>query len=380
MRESGDKFLAIEGLRGWLAWGVVLSHLTYMSAFEMRGVSHLLRNIGLPAVLVFIIVSGFVITHVVLEKQESYLPYLVKRFARIFPLYAVSCFIGFFTSDLLATALASPDFADPKFAEVTREVAASNHDNLWMHVVAHALMLHGAIGNAVLPYSEYAFNMPGWSISLEWQFYVLAPLIVMVLRGKPQFMVGLAVSVAILEFVFTKYFFGTIQPGALPAAASYFAVGILSRLAYSEAFEHFGSLLFAAAAAIVFFPLAPEVRPFLIWVVVYFGLPAANLKKQPVLGWTYGLALKSRLAVYFGSRSYSIYLVHFPLISTVVWLFVACAMPPPGMLLLTCICIPLTIVAAELSHRYVELPGIALGKRIASSLQQQPHLWRMHGL
>jgi hypothetical protein len=60
--EHARKFLAIEGLRGWLAWAVVFSHLTYLSAFNARGLSSFFRLIGLPSVIVFIIVSGFVVT------------------------------------------------------------------------------------------------------------------------------------------------------------------------------------------------------------------------------------------------------------------------------------------------------------------------------
>jgi peptidoglycan/LPS O-acetylase OafA/YrhL len=39
------------------------------------------------------------------------------------------------------------------------------------------------------------------------------------------------------------------------------------------------------------------------------------------------------------------------------------------MLVLSCICIPLTVALSELAHRTIELPGIALGKRIAASMQ-----------
>lgn len=141
-------------------------------------------------------------------------------------------------------------------------VAASNHKHFWSHVLAHVTMLHGPISNAALPYSEYAFNMPAWSISLEWQFYLVAPLIICVIRNRLILPV-LAFAVAIYELWF-RSFVGTVQPGALPLAVSYFVVGIVSRLTYPYVEGH-NWLVPAVALAIVFFPLRSELRPLLIW-------------------------------------------------------------------------------------------------------------------
>lgn len=315
------RFEAIEGLRGWLAWAVVLSHLTYVSGFNLPGLSQFFRMIGLPAVLIFIVISGFVITHLIVEKQDPYPSYLVQRFARIFPLFVVTCFVGFFTNDLLATALASRDFPDPQFANVVQGVAASNHDYFWKHFLAHAMMLHGAIPNKFLPYSEYAFNMPSWSISLEWQFYVLAPLAVFALRSRTHVLVPFAVTVALCDFAARKWFYGTVQPGALPFAAEYFAVGMCSRLAYPSV-QGRAWLGLALASALVLFPLSAELRPILVWVVVFFGLANKNLERPGAIVRIYAAALKRPLALYFGSRSYSIYLCHFPVISVRVLAFV----------------------------------------------------------
>ena len=192
--------------------------------------------VGLPSVLIFIIVSGFVITHTILAKQERYLPYLVRRFARIFPLFAVTCFVGFFTSELLASALSDPSFGDPEFAKVVNDVASSDQAYLPMHILAHLFMMHGAIPNDVLIYSEYAFNMPAWSISLEWQFYLVAPLFIFVLREKHPWVIPMALAVATSVMVAQQFGLRTAQPGALPFAICYFAIGILSRLIYSEKF------------------------------------------------------------------------------------------------------------------------------------------------
>ncbi|MCK1712157.1 MULTISPECIES: acyltransferase [unclassified Bradyrhizobium] len=230
------RFQAIEGLRGWLAWTVVLAHLAYCSGFNTGALAAQFRSLGLPAVLVFLIVSGFVITHVVVEKPQAYPVYLIQRFARLFPLFAATCIFGFFTNDLLAISLAAPGFNDSEFAKVVNGVAASNHKYFRSHLLAHVTMLHGAIPNAALPYSEYAFNMPAWSISLEWQFYLVAPLIICIIRNELLFPL-LAIAVAICELWF-KSFVGTVQPGALPLAVCYFVMGIVSRLTYPYVERH----------------------------------------------------------------------------------------------------------------------------------------------
>ena len=359
-------FIAIEGLRGILAWAVVFSHLTYMSAFKLTGVSSFLRAVGLPSVLIFIIVSGFVITHAILEKQEHYLPYLVRRFARIFPLFAVTCFVGFFTSELLASALSDPRFGDPEFAKVVNDVASSDRAHLPMHILAHLFMMHGAIPNDVVLQSEYAFNMPAWSISLEWQFYLVAPLFIFVLREKRQWVIPMALAVATSEMVAQRVGLRTAQPGALPFAAFYFAIGILSRLIYSEKLGSPQGLLFAVALAIVFFPIA-VVRPFLIWMVVFFGLSNSAVTDKTSLEQLYARVLKSPLALYFGSRSFSIYLCHYPVISVVAWQLFRWSVPS-SMLILTIISIPLIIVIAEFAYRWIEKPGIAAGKMLAASI------------
>jgi peptidoglycan/LPS O-acetylase OafA/YrhL len=363
--EQVRRFLAIEGLRGWLAWAVVFSHLAYISAFNARGASWFLRSIGPPSVLVFLIISGFVITHVILEKRESYGSYLVKRFARIFPLLAVTCFVGFFSNDLLALAVGDRSFGDAEFAKVAADVAASNHSHLPMHLLAHFFMFHGAIPNAVLMHSEYAFNMPAWSISLEWQFYVLAPLIIFVLRDKRQFLIPLAVTFAASGIALKQLSSGTVQPGALPLATLYFAIGILSRLAYSEKFETSRGLSFAIALAIALSPFS-EFRPLLIWLVVFFGLPVDKLADPSFMERLYKFVFESRLAIYSGARSYSIYLCHYPVISVVVWGLLQCSSTTPNMFLLSCTSLPLIVLASELAHRWIELPGIAAGKRIAT--------------
>jgi peptidoglycan/LPS O-acetylase OafA/YrhL len=63
------KLVAIEGLRGWLAWTVVFSHLAMTAGIYAKG-------LGLPAV------------HADCALGDC--TYLLHRFMRLFPLFAVT--------------------------------------------------------------------------------------------------------------------------------------------------------------------------------------------------------------------------------------------------------------------------------------------------
>src|ERR1051326_2654002 len=97
------RFRSIEGVRGWLAWTVVLSHVAYASGIYITGLGPFLGRAGVASVSVFIIISGFVITHLIIQKHEPYSIYIFRRFMRIFPLFALTCAIGFFCIPLGAT-------------------------------------------------------------------------------------------------------------------------------------------------------------------------------------------------------------------------------------------------------------------------------------
>src|SRR6266550_7747282 len=97
------RFCSIEGARGWLAWTVVLSHVAYASGIYIKGIGPFLGRTGVASVSVFMIISGFVITHLIIQKREPYSIYIFRRFMRIFPLFALTCAIGFFCIPLAAT-------------------------------------------------------------------------------------------------------------------------------------------------------------------------------------------------------------------------------------------------------------------------------------
>lgn len=355
------KFEAIEGLRAWLAWAMVLDHLAYWS--DTWGVlGNILRNTGIPAVMVFITISGFVITHLVSEGREPYRIYITRRFFRLFPLFAVACVAGYFAYRL-QMQLDVP--FDPVFTDWIRRIVASQDQYLWQHIVAHATMLYGAIPYAWLPEADYVFLMPAWSISLEWQFYLIAPLIVWALIKRPMLAPALALAFLAIQLLLRKVLTGSYeQPAFMLTVSGYFAIGIASRLLYPTFKGRIKQWHVPLACIIAAYSVTRQ-HSLAAWAVAYLGLLAPPSR-------LYQLALQSPVALYLGSRSYSTYLGHFLVIVACQHIGVRWLGHVPSFLVLALMVIPATLLLSEVLYRTVELPGIRLGSKLRKRLQPKP--------
>jgi peptidoglycan/LPS O-acetylase OafA/YrhL len=340
------RFPAIEGLRGWLAWAVVLDHLAYWSDRWGR-LGTVLRELGHPAVLGFMCVSGFVITHLILSKPEPYSVYITRRFFRLFPLFAVTCILGYFAYRL-QTQLPDPQFA-PGFMALIQQTVEDTDRYFWAHVVAHITMLYGALPQNWLPSTDVAFNMPAWSISLEWQFYLLAPMIVGLLVRRPRLAPALVVAVVLLQVLFYQGWFGGYhQPATLPAAGEFFALGIVGRWFYPRLRGRRGCCRV----------LRERGRGGV-------SLPGGNDATLPKVC---SYALANPIAIYLGSRSYSTYLGHFIVLVVCQHVAVRILGTAPSFSVLATMVIPATVLCSELLYRTIELPGIRLGSRLCNVL------------
>jgi peptidoglycan/LPS O-acetylase OafA/YrhL len=362
VRQGTKRFGAIEGLRAYLAWTVVFSHLAQITNIYAFGLGPALQAAGSVAVLVFMIVSGFVITHLLIERREPYGPYLFRRFMRIFPVFAVTCAIGYFTTKLGADAVARvPWAADPDFSTraLYGEIALSTYDHFWPNLLAHAGMLHGLISGNILNDGFYAFNGPAWSLSVEWQFYLLAPaLLVFARRARP------ITPAAIVAFITVLSSFGVFggfpKPSNIMAAAGYFAIGMASRLVLPHLqLKHAEIVL---AVLIVSLPLSHDGIALPIWGIVMISLLSKDFDA------IFSGILKNRVALYLGTRSYSTYLIHFPLISAALWLWLEkfpAASKTMTLIGLSLIVLPITAILSVVLYRCIEAPGIAFAAWIA---------------
>lgn len=300
----------LDVLRGVLSWVVVCVHVGWFADYTHT----LTGQLGQYAVDGFIVLSGFVITKLIVTKRESYPEFIFRRFMRLFPAY-VTCILF---------ALLVRHFAHGLVAsELQREINEDSH--FWWHLGLHLTMLHGLAPAIWLPQGEFALLVPGWSISLEFQLYLLAPLLVWWLArtgGKGLLMV----LIPSLLLIFPP---------------------IASRLGLM------GSIWSTTGAF-----LPQHYVYFVLGAMIYIYAGGGPVRSSAYRYWPFVVRL--------GEISYSTYLVHFPVLN-----IVACFVPvhwpiiARGVMLFG-IGAPITLGLSLLLYRYVELTGIALGKHLST--------------
>ena len=179
-------------------------------------------------------------------------------------------------------------------------------------------MLHGVIPDTVVPNLPGGFLVPAWSISLEWQFYLIAPLMFALLyrgRSGPWIVMGI---VAVL-FALSRSTLPEVEYGAfLPFHIAYFFLGAASYLVfkhlepYLSSTERRGDILFPPVLimTLMIYPTVgyrTELVPFLIWTAFFaLILETEGSWSRRIVGWFF----TNKVTNWMGNISYSIYLSH----------------------------------------------------------------------
>ncbi len=365
---------AIEGLRAWLAWVVVLCHIGQSIGIGMRGGHWVwIARGGQTAVLVFIAISGFVICGLLVDKREGWRRYIVRRAFRLFPAYLVAYAIALavFPVGLAGINYMSwKDDANFQWDDVLAGWEQAMADHPIAQLLLHAALLQGVVPDSIWPLTSSAVLSPAWSLSLEWQFYLLAPAVVWLLVQRSTRLLTVAVILA-AAIAFKKNAFGEYSlPSFLPAAGYIFLVGIGCRLAFPS-LKGAPLALELPVVAFGFGILFPELLWLAVWVALFAFLLSADVWRDRdamrPLWRVMSAALESRLAVYLGARSYSVYLIHLPIIQIMIWLLAPrIELTQLGLFFaLIVTVVPVTMIVSNVLYRVVERPMIELGARLA---------------
>ena len=353
----------LDGLRGVLAVYVMLGHVAPFAMIPdwiAQPLSH-----GGAAVDVFFILSGLVIV----QSLESFgwrgRGFLIARVARTFPVYLAMLALGVAVQALPVDFARMPWIAAGSQA---RDIWSGGWPRGWVAEIAtHLTMMHGLLPDAIVPGAWVSFLGSAWSLSTEWQFYVLALLIGARIGPQRMVMAFLCLAVAGLVWQAAAPQGWQFSRAFLPNKAQFFALGVASAgMVRGGAAWRYGVVLAATLAICAAGGRLDKLLPAVVWTVCL----AAQLRPDRAWVRLLARALRSRILLWLGALSYCIYLTNEPVhkllglglatlaggngvLFTVIWLPAAVLLP--------------LLLSAGL-HAWIEVPALRWGRGYARSL------------
>ena len=339
---------ALDELRGLMAACVALYHMVVWTRAPASGARTASIALGIYSVQGFFLISGlcfFALYGRTRFDRGQLASFYVRRFMRIAPLFYVAIALSY-----LAGNPVNPNAGAWRFLENLSLSFGLFHPN-------HALVLGG------------------WSIGIECLFYAAFPLLALITRRRLWLYVGCVLSSSFaLPYTFwvverlsgSAQFNAYVQVGnhaflfllggviadvrertrlRLPAAGVWLlalATGFLVLRAQTEIVDH--------ASVMVDWQRVKYVA-LCTWVVLLCGLCRPSVAPQP--------SAAARGMRWLGDVSYSVYLMH-----PFAWLWLSRVMPGSWPVLLQLgLGLVATLALAHCTHRLIERPAIALGKR-----------------
>ena len=324
----------INGLRTWAVLAVVLYH------FKVPGFGG-----GFVGVDVFFVISGFLMTSIIVRGLErnrfSVISFYMAHARRILPALLVLCAV------LLALGwflLLPPDY---KMLGTHSVTAISFWSNLrfWQEA--------GYFDTS----SHEKWLLHTWSLSVEWQFYLVLPLL---LWGTWQLKPGRAAQIGLTSVVLVASLLACIWLTPADPTQAFFGLhtrawemlagGLVYLLAPKRVAPHTSKWLDATGLAMIVVAISMfDAKT--AWPGYHAVLPVAGAALVLLAHRSTSIFTGTALAQWFGNRSYSIYLWHWPMVVVLVYIN---ALADPRYVVAA---LGLTLLLAELSYRFVEVPA-----------------------
>lgn len=353
----------LDGLRGVLAVYVLLGHMApfaQLPDWVQSAASH-----GAAAVDLFFALSGLVIVQSLERAGGRAGPFLLARAGRIFPVFLPVFALAVAVEPLSCGFEAMPWLA---WTSPAHSICVNGWPAAWLpEIVAHLTMTHGLFPWAVLPDVWVSFLGSAWSLSAEWQFYLLA---VLVPRNRlAAVLLTLAVAGAAWRLFGPEVW--QFSRAFLPNQAHYFALGVASagaiRHRRQAVITYAGVLCVTLAVAATTrgttIGAAEKMLPPLAWTVCLLMQldPSSRLLR------TGRQVLASPVCRWFGALSYCIYLVNEPIHKMIGWALAALAHGDAAVFTLLWVpgAIALPILVSAMLHCWLERPVLAWVRRRA---------------
>ena len=299
---------ALTGIRFYAALLVFLSHAPLIPGMDQMAGSHLLFNAGVVGVSFFFVLSGFILTYNYVDvfrtnlQFRDYKKFVWDRLTKIYPVHFAVTFLM-----------------------IPLQVFSPNLPLDWRAVPFHLLLVQCFWPSPDPPFFKY-LNVPSWSISCEWLFYLLAPLMIYCVFGRlrrlmPAVLLTLyagALGLLLQERAeFTQLFYVSwFAPSRVPE----FLCGVILANLYLSSSARPGVVLASlleilGSALILLGAVYREHAPWPLWGGLLY-VPGSTLLIYALAQQRGVLAshLSHRWLNLLGTASFSFYLIHAPII------------------------------------------------------------------
>jgi peptidoglycan/LPS O-acetylase OafA/YrhL len=187
IKVKSKKLDKLEALRGFAALYVVLFH-ALPQKFYLFGINvGVLFRFGPESVILFFILSGFVIKYTYeRSKDKSFKSYFIRRFIRLYSPMLIIFLLGYGIKCFEEGGMANPQ---------------------WLRLGGNLLMLQDVVTqkpNVIC--GVYMDNGPLWSLSYEWWFYMLFFLLITKIKAeRMNFWIGVITISAAVSYLFYPF-------------------------------------------------------------------------------------------------------------------------------------------------------------------------------
>lgn len=379
----------LDGLRGLLALWVAVAHIVAWCGYWELNLPSRLQRVwetfisASAAVDAFIILSGFAISFLLNKRSQSYKTFMIGRFFRIYPVYIACLALGIVTTYMTPQILTSAGWNQNSYFQTIHALTQSSIESIGLHTFAHLTLLNGILPNRILENASSTLLTPAWSITLEWQYYLIAPLIARCVRSGGGIITltgGIWLAMAAIQFAAGRFgwTWQNSQNSFLPTYLPLFLIGIGSYHFYAKFREsdRENPIPAIAVASLLAVGILLEWHTVALtaW-ALGFGciLVRGSGPLALILSMIRSTLLHPALQ-WLGNMSFPLYLIHWPVI--VIVLTIGLRARPDltslqALILLLTVGIALILVASRLIHVFVELPMMAVGKKITQPAAKQ---------
>ncbi len=339
--EDRGRYESLDGLRGFLAINVFFQHAATSYFYFQSGIWEIVnvrfyRHLGGEAVILFFMITSFLYwSKAISQKGEVDAGSLYRsRFLRLAPMY-------FFSAALIVFSIFIQSGLNIDIKETGKDILSWLTAGLVTTTTTNHL--------SVLPINAGIH----WTLHFEWFFYLLLPVLATILKSKEMKIMALPFAFFALSSEYRGYW-------------AIFMFGIIA----AHIFERYPKAPFFQKPLAGLVPLAGVAIVYLMSYKPYsFGQYIISL--AVFLSFVYGNdlfgLLKTQVAKFLGTISYSIYLLHgivlFGVLNSVDYFYPITKVNPFIFWALILIAGLMTIILSAFTYRLVEYPFIRMIKR-----------------